>query len=110
MDWGKIEAIPSPLPVDEAAGNLKKCVVGLQEEWEETKTIIGTWFPWLTIEDTVKANTGMGSRAETRDTIRKDLLRDFLSFNECDMSLWEVAQERFAEQAEFARAQKIVVR
>ena len=43
-------SVPPPLDsqvLGEAKENVVKCVVGLQERWEETQAVIDYWFPWI---------------------------------------------------------------
>ncbi|GMI21106.1 hypothetical protein TeGR_g3842 [Tetraparma gracilis] len=86
-----------------AMGHLDKCLVGLQDDWEGTKDMIWHWFPWLTFEDDVKVNTGMGKAAEKRQELRHEIRERLEGCNQCDMAVYEHAKERFALQKEFMR-------
>ncbi|GMI18011.1 hypothetical protein TrLO_g14545 [Triparma laevis f. longispina] len=104
LNWEDIEkgesAVKEEGGIGRAIERLDQCVVGLQSEWEVTKTMIWRFFPWLEFEDSAKMNTGRGGAAETRDELRSELMKVILDYNECDMKVWEHAQERFALQRE----------
>lgn len=104
LNWEDIEKGESTVKEEGGIGRaierLDQCVVGLQSEWEVTKIMIWRFFPWLEFEDSAKMNTGRGGAAETRDELRSELMKVILDYNECDMKVWEHAQERFALQRE----------
>ena len=105
LNWEDIESVDSRLVAEKAIENLDQCVVGLQNEWEDTKRILFHFFPWLAFDDDTKMNTGgvKGSSMETRDELRGELRRELERVNSCDMAVWEHAVKRFAVQKEAVR-------
>ncbi|GMH97826.1 hypothetical protein TrST_g7074 [Triparma strigata] len=100
LNWEDIERADKAMmeDVERAIENLDQCVVGLQNDWETTKSMIWHFFPWLEFNDSAKMNTGRGGGAETRDELRSELERVILNYNQCDMKVWEHAQKRFELQ------------
>lgn len=92
----------SKLLAEKAIQHLDHCVVGIQNEWEDTKQILFHFFPWLTFEDNSRMNTGgmKGGSMETRDDLKDELKRELEMANACDMAVWKHATERFEAQKE----------
>lgn len=81
--------------------NLYQCVVGLQEQWNQTLQVLDHWFPWLDFsKNPDRKKMSIYSGLETRITLRKDLYDVLVALNPCDMMLYEEMQRIFASQIE----------
>jgi len=83
-----------------AIERLEQCVVGLQEDWTGAQRAIDYWFPWLSFVDDVRRNAGF-TDAETRHTLRPELVAAIERCNTCDLAVYEAATRRVATQAAF---------
>jgi hypothetical protein len=83
-----------------AEQRLRRCVVGLQEEWSATKRVLWHWFPWMQFEDTRMENTGMGSRAEKPAQLRPELLAVIRQHNLKDLALYKIGRSLMQRQLE----------
>ena len=108
------EALNSQMPLldihseQRALQNIEKCIIGLQERWNETARILQFWFPWLLIDrkslkGTYGNNTFINipqkkSNVETYETIREDLRLSIESMNPCDMKLHMKMNDLFEKQ------------
>ena len=55
-----VASIPSPEPltsndINTATKNIAKCVIGLVEDFENTKKVMNHWYPWINIDKEKKA-------------------------------------------------------
>lgn len=48
----------------EAQQNVDKCVVGILEEWEESKKMMKHWFPWMTIAIPSERNDSLPNKGK----------------------------------------------
>jgi hypothetical protein len=81
-----------------ALANIESCVVGLQEDWANTKKILNHWFPWMTTEY-YEENLFPGiDRKESMHTIRPDLREIIERENMCDLRLFAIMKILFAKQ------------
>lgn len=97
-------AIPPEIPAalyPRARTNLRQCVVGLQEQWNQTLQVLDHWFPWLDYSDNpTRKKMSIYSGLETRKTLRVELHDVLVALNPCDMMLYEEMQKIFAAQLE----------
>ena len=80
-----------------AKSRVDKCVIGLQSDWEDTKILLKRFYPWLKFVDDVKANTGMGSKVEKGEDLRRELWDELNRCNSCDNEVFIHGQRRFLE-------------
>ncbi|KAJ8612761.1 hypothetical protein CTAYLR_010395 [Chrysophaeum taylorii] len=73
-----------------AADRLKQCVVGFQDDAPATRRALAAWFPWLTLADEDRLNSGF-SDVEDRHALRHDLRARLEACNACDLALYDVA-------------------
>jgi hypothetical protein len=93
--------IPSALTLleEEAAiANVGRCVVGLQEEWTDTKRVFEHWFPWVDINADQNEKVNRGRERESVSMIRTDLREVIERMNSCDMRLYEKMRSLFDKQ------------
>lgn len=92
-----------------ALRNVGECVVGLQEDWENTKRVLRHWFPWMdvvvsrtgvsgVVEDEGEKRMKVTDDRESLDMIREDLRSVVEEMNGCDMRLYEKMKTQFADQ------------
>lgn len=86
-----------------ALENVNKCVVGLQEDWINTKRIMNYWFPWMNIninekEEEKKKRMKSNEKRESMEIIRSDLREIVEEMNGCDMKLYEKMKILFKKQ------------
>lgn len=97
-------AIPPEIPVSlypRAHANLRQCVVGLQEQWNQTLQVLDHWFPWLDFsENPGRKKMSIYSGLETRKSLRRELYDVLVALNPCDMMLYEEMQRIFTTQLE----------
>jgi hypothetical protein len=76
--------------IDIAVSNMKQCVVGILERWDETIDVINHWFPWIDFtSNPTRRRMFLYSGKETLKTIRPELLEVLHDVNKCDMILYE---------------------
>lgn len=99
---------PQILDVNEtlkiSINNMNQCVVGIVEQWSDTKRVINEWFPWIDIEGTEsygKRTTSEVLNKEKRHSLRPDILQLLLTLNACDMLLYEAMLLRFDTQMQY---------
>lgn len=89
---------PSPVPAhmyEEATSNVDRCVLGLQEDWARTETVVNHWLPWLDFDTTVRESQHSYAAGIRPSDLRPDLRAAIEDANRCDMHLYEHMQERF---------------
>ncbi len=99
-------AVPVPLPeelnerdTERAIRNVRHCVVGVLEHWEDTQEVLAAWFPWLDFStDTHRRKMHIYSGKETVEEIRPELREVLLSLNTCDWALYQEMLRLFAAQ------------
>jgi hypothetical protein len=104
-------SIPKPLSPAEtriALANAGKCVVGLQDRWEETLEVLKFWFPWIDLDlgDRQRRKMHYTEYRETMDTLRADIRQVIEQENRCDMLLYKQQTEQFENQLEVIKAFK----
>ena len=88
---------------DEIQNRASKCLIGIQEEWNNTMRVLARWAPWIdTRADCPRGNGGRneGLAAEKPNELPSILRDAILSYNQCDLKLYEYGQSRFALQLE----------
>jgi hypothetical protein len=81
-----------------ALKNIESCVVGLQDDWTNTKKMMNHWFPWIKTE-LKEENLFKGTeKKESMQKIRPDLREIIEEINGCDMKLYEKMKILFAKQ------------
>ena len=102
-------ALPEPLihpsAATRAVKNANKCVIGSQENMEETKLILSYWFPWMDINNKWPSVKLMQiyKEKETRQDLPEDLIRVLEEVNICDVALHKSLMSRFWKQVELVR-------
>lgn len=86
-----------------ALRRLGMTVVGLTSRWEDTKTVLGFWFPWISLpphgaKDDVRANAGYGASVETPLTLHATHRGAISAANQCDIALYKAAVAQFDQQ------------
>jgi hypothetical protein len=82
-----------------ALKNVESCVVGMQEDWINTKKMIDHWFPWIKTGYPKEKKLFQGTeRKESIETIRPDLRAVVEKMNRCDMRLHEKMKSLFEKQ------------
>jgi hypothetical protein len=83
-----------------AISRLHSTVVGLTHRWEETKTIISFWYPWLDItNDDVRGNTGgKKSYVESIGNLKLSHRALIEDANSCDLALYSEGLRQFDRQ------------
>lgn len=90
---------------DLASKRLNRCVVGLTEEWEDSKLVIDFWYPWIDVSsETFRENYAIKRGIETRQTLKPSHLALMDSVNSCDAHLYEEAKKIFQKQLTVIRA------
>jgi hypothetical protein len=86
--------------------NMSKCVIGIQERWNETITILKYFFPWLQMLSSRKNTRRMKSliEKETKDSLRPDIYQAFVNSNGCDMIAYHKMIELFDKQLQYINA------
>lgn len=95
--------IPDSLTHDEmsrALRHVSKCVVGLQDRWDDTKRVLGHWFPWIDFSQQPANRRLMQllKDKEDRDTLRPELRAIIEAENACDLELHNKMTEIFETQ------------
>ena len=83
-----------------ALNNIEKCIVGLQEQWNETIEVLNYWFPWLnrdSKQSKIKEMSFNGKK-ETIDTLRDDFRYFLEEQNLCDIKLYNQMKILFQQQ------------
>lgn len=90
----------------EALANVQKCVVGILERWNETKTVMKHWFPWIDLvkRDADRRKMFLYKDKETVATLRADLRQVLLRLNHCDMLIYDKMISIFNNQLEVVAA------
>lgn len=85
---------------DVALKNLETCVVGLEDDWKNTKRMIAHWFPWIEIETILprQREKTEEERSLLRDTIHPELRQIVEEFNKCDTKLSRKMKYLFGKQ------------
>jgi len=109
-------SLDSSLPLGGAAVSpavalrrLGMTVVGLTSRWEDTKTVLGFWFPWISLpphgaKDDVRANAGYGSSVEAPLTLHAAHRGAISAANQCDIALYKAAVAQFDQQLMVVKA------
>jgi hypothetical protein len=97
-----VASIPSPEPLTSndiytATKNIAKCVIGLVEDFENTKKVMNHWYPWITINKEKKAMM-IFKEKETRHDLKEDLVKVILKHNQCDKLLYDSMTDIFNKQ------------
>ena len=79
-----------------ALQNIEHCVVGLFERWNETKSVINHWFPWINTH-----NWNHDYKRAKREELRDDLKYVLLQANQCDNKLYAKMTYLFDAQISF---------
>lgn len=97
-------SVPIPPPLGEAemqraVGNMRTCVVGLLERWDESQEVFSAWFPWIDFSQDRERRkmfiySGKESRADLRPALREVLERH----NRCDLALYAEMERVFEKQ------------
>lgn len=87
--------IPPPLTNEEAhqaIDNVKHCVVGVMEEWKQTKEIIEFWYPWLDMSstDSDRRRYQLYTNMETAADLSAEQLAVMENLNKCDLAMYDV--------------------
>lgn len=94
--------IPPPLSdeaISSALNNVEKCVVGILERWDETKEVLGYWFPWMDFsEKSNRRKMFLFSGKETPEELKPELISVLLQVSKCDMLLYEKMLKLFEVQ------------
>jgi hypothetical protein len=95
-------AIPPSLETWEeelALKNLETCVVGVQEEWTNTKKMINHWFPWIVAtKKQEKWQTEVEINRESIEMIDPSLRQIVEELNQCDIKLYQKMKSQFKKQ------------
>lgn len=97
-----IPPIPPILNTSLAIERLGRCVVGVQDDWRGTMSVLEAWFPWLRQEEEERLNAGYRDK-ETRFTLRPELRDEIEKCNTCDLALYSHALELFETQLKILR-------
>jgi hypothetical protein len=82
-----------------ALKNVESCVVGLQDDWDNTKRMIDHWFPW--IEATKRQEKWQTKKQQQTESVEIicPLLRQIVEgMNPCDSKLYEKMKSLFKKQ------------
>jgi hypothetical protein len=85
----------------EAIDHVKRCVIGIQEQWNDTLKVIDYWFPWIFYSETTKnnrLNEGERNVRESPQDLPSELLKAIESQNQCDLRVYEVMISLFQNQ------------
>jgi hypothetical protein len=85
------------LEEDMALENLETCVVGLQDDWRNTKKMIAHWFPWIEVE-TMQMRPMDEAWNMSQVTLRPELRQSIEELNVCDTKLYRKMRDLFAKQ------------
>lgn len=80
----------------QAINNVKQCVVGVLEEWEDTVRVINHWFPWISFDNKFGRQLNRGNKGDKY--LRKELMEVTIRNNPCDMALHQAMLEQFELQ------------
>ena len=90
--------------VQQAVANMRRCVVGVLERWDESTAVIRRWFPWIPLTDEAstdrRLNQGDKKVRERREELRPELLELILRHNDCDLRVYRELRRVFEEQLE----------
>jgi hypothetical protein len=81
-----------------ALTNIESCVVGLQDDWTNTKRILNHWFPWVLTKFDKESLLKGTQRKESMLTLRSDLRIIIERQNRCDLKLFEKMKILFEKQ------------
>ena len=89
----------SPRLYPTAVANLRQCVIGLQDRWNDTLRVLDHWLPWVDFsQDPGRRKMSLFKGMETRTTLRRELYEVLVALNPCDMMLFEEMQRLFELQ------------
>ena len=83
--------------VRKALENVKHCVVGVLEDWENTRRIINFWSPWIDAGIN-KVKMRLYNNLETLETLRPDIRLLIERYNQCDLRLYAQIVSQFRMQ------------
>ena len=84
-----------------ALSNVQQCVVGMQEDWDNTMRVLDHWFPWIDYTEHLELKAmKLFVGQETRLTLRADLYNVLFQLNKCDFMLFENMKVLFLKQLE----------
>ena len=84
-----------------ALNNVQQCVVGMQEDWDNTMRVLDHWFPWIDYTEHLELKAmKLFVGQETRHTLRADLYNVLFQLNKCDFMLFENTKVLFLKQLE----------
>jgi hypothetical protein len=85
----------------QAIEHVKQCVVGIQEQWNDTLKVIDYWFPWIFYSETTKnnrLNEGGRSGREHPASLPQEVLKVIESQNHCDLMVYGAMVSVFQTQ------------
>ena len=84
-----------------AVSNVQQCVIGMQEDWDNTMRVLDHWFPWIDYTEHLELKAmKLFVGQETRLTLRADLYNVLFKLNKCDFMLFENMKVLFLKQLE----------
>jgi hypothetical protein len=89
--------------VDISLGHINHCIIGILERFNDTKSILKNWLPWLDINYITpeKRRMRISNYDESKETLPKEVYELLLSKNECDMMIYEAMVKRFETQLQY---------
>lgn len=93
--------------IEDALNRLRRCIVGLAEDWMTSVKMINFWFPWIDFGDSYFEVRNIGKnnkKHEDERSLRPELLDVIKRNNMCDMQLYQEAVRRFELQRSVVEA------
>jgi len=94
--------VPPAIPPElypQAIQNLRQCVVGMQEQWNDTLRVLDHWYPWIDFSvDPARRKMSIFKGIETLTSLRPDLYNVLTAINPCDMMLHDEMIRLFRAQ------------
>lgn len=98
--------IENSLGTDEglaAYENARQCIIGMQDDMENTFQMLAHWFPWLKIDVVDYTSKSNAHDYDVNEVIKPELIRAIAEANKCDIVLYRRVRQQFLEQLEYLK-------